>query len=80
MRPAGLDDARLAALAREHGTPLYVYDAPTIRARFAAVSGFDVVRYAQKANPNLTLLALLRNLGASIDAVSAGEIERALAA
>ncbi|MCK6448577.1 MAG: diaminopimelate decarboxylase [Planctomycetes bacterium] len=80
MRPVALDDARLAALAREHGTPLYVYDAATIRARHAALAGFDVVRYAAKANPNLTLLKLLRNLGASIDVVSAGEIERAFAA
>lgn len=80
MRPTALDDARLAALAREHGTPLYVYDAPTIRARYDALAGFDVVRYAAKANPNLALLKLLRNLGAAIDVVSAGEIERALAA
>ncbi|MCE9592548.1 MAG: diaminopimelate decarboxylase [Planctomycetes bacterium] len=80
MRPAILDDARLSALAREHGTPLFVYDAATICARYAELSGFDVVRYAQKANPNLSLLALLRECGAAIDAVSAGEIERALAA
>lgn len=71
----------LLELAREHGTPLFVYDAGTIRARVAELRArFDVVRYAQKANANLTLLTLVRESGCVVDAVSAGEIERALAA
>lgn len=85
MRPAALDDARLTRLAREHGTPLWVYDGATIEARVASLArgasgaGFDVVRYAQKANSNLAVLALVRRAGARVDAVSAGEIARALA-
>lgn len=75
-----LDDSFLAGLAREHGTPLWVYDAGTIRERVASLRGFDVVRYAQKANGNLSILRLMRRLGVELDAVSAGEIERALAA
>jgi len=71
---------RLAELALRFGTPLYVYDAATARARLLQLSGFDRVRYAQKANPNLALLELLRRAGAVVDAVSAGEIVRALRA
>jgi diaminopimelate decarboxylase len=74
-------DELLIALAREHGTPLYVYDAASIRARVRELrSRFDLVRYAQKANANLALLALIRAEGCAVDAVSAGEVERALAA
>jgi diaminopimelate decarboxylase len=58
-----------------------VYDAQTIRARCAELRArFDVVRYAQKANSSLALLDLVRAAGCAIDAVSAGEVERALAA
>jgi len=67
-------------LAREFGTPLYVYDAGVIRQRFSELAPFDVVRYAQKACSNVAILALIRQLGGLVDAVSAGEIRRALAA
>jgi diaminopimelate decarboxylase len=70
----------LEAIAAEHGTPCYVYDAATIRARLARLSDFDVVRYAQKACSNVHILRLLREAGALVDAVSLGEIERALRA
>lgn len=79
-RPAVLDDALLAGLAREHGTPLWVYDGDVVRERLARLAGFDRVRYAIKANPNLALLALLRRAGAAADAVSEGELRRALLA
>lgn len=73
--------ALLVELARAHGTPLFVYDAATIRARVRELTGrFDLVRYAQKACGNPAILALLRAEGCRIDAVSAGEVERALAA
>ena len=70
----------LAHLARQHGTPLWVYDAATITQRVAALQQFDTVRFAQKANSNTHLLRLLRAQGVAVDAVSLGEIERALAA
>jgi len=70
----------LLRLAADHGTPYYVYDAATIRARLAALRDFDVVRYAQKACSNVHVLRLLREAGALVDAVSLGEIERALRA
>lgn len=70
----------LRTLAQEHGTPLWVYDANTIRARITELRQFDTVRYAQKANSNIHLLRLMREQGVVVDAVSRGEIERALAA
>lgn len=80
MTPRMLDDTQLRALAQQHGTPLYVYDASIVRRRVAELAGFDVVRYAQKANSNLSILELVRSAGAKVDAVSAGEVVRALAA
>ena len=84
-RPTGarvpsLSSERLETLAREHGTPLYVYDYECVQRRIAELDGFDVVRYAMKANSNLTLLRRMRASGVALDAVSGGEIVRALAA
>jgi diaminopimelate decarboxylase len=70
----------VADLARDFGTPTYVYDAAAIARRLAELSVFDVVRYAIKANGNLAVLDLCRRHGALVDAVSAGEVQRALAA
>jgi diaminopimelate decarboxylase len=80
MKPRPFDDVLLTNLAREHGTPLWVYDAETIRMRIRDLSRFDVVRYAQKANSNLAILDLVRRAGGELDAVSAGEIARGLKA
>jgi diaminopimelate decarboxylase len=70
----------VAELARQFGTPVYVYDAARIEARIADLSRFDVIRYAQKACSSLAILDLVRRRGALVDTVSAGEIRRALAA
>lgn len=78
MQPVA--DTTLAHLAAEYGTPLWVYDAATIRARIAQLAQFDTVRFAQKACSNIHLLKLMREAGAHVDAVSLGEIERALQA
>jgi len=72
--------AQLTALAARFGTPLWVYDAATIRARIAALAAFETVRYAQKACSNLHILQLMRAQGVRVDAVSRGEVLRALAA
>ena len=70
----------VADLAKEFGTPTYVYDAAKIVERVNDLAAFDVVRYAQKAASNIALLDLVRRHGVVVDAVSAGEIRRALAA
>jgi diaminopimelate decarboxylase len=67
-------------LAQQFGTPVYVYDAATICQRIADLAEFDVVRYAQKSCSNLGILDLVRRNGVLVDAVSAGEIHRAIAA
>ncbi len=70
----------VAELAERFGTPLYVYDAEVILRRCEQLRRFPVVRYAQKACSNLAILRLLRSQGVVLDAVSAGEILRALRA
>jgi len=64
-------------IAANHGTPTWVYDAAVIERRIAEVQPFDTVRYAQKANSNLAVLALMRKHGVKVDAVTAGEVHRA---
>ena len=76
--PAAFTADRLQSLAAEHATPLWVYDAATLRERVARLRMFDTVRFAQKACSNTHVLRLLRGLGVQVDAVSAGEIARAL--
>ena len=81
--PQALTPAReqqLRMLAARHGTPLWVYDAAIIRARIAALKGFDTVRFAQKACSNTHILRLMREQGVKVDSVSRGEVLRALAA
>lgn len=72
--------AQLWNLADQYGTPLWVYDAATIRERIAQLKAFDTVRFAQKACSNIHILKLMREQGVKVDAVSRGEILRALAA
>lgn len=67
-------------LANRFGTPTFFYDAAKIHERVADLKQFDVIRYAQKALSNIGILDLLRREGVLVDAVSAGEIYRALKA
>lgn len=80
----GIDDERQALIrkiAGAVGTPVYIYDAGALRQRLAQVRQyFEVVRFAQKALPNIHVLRLLRMGHALVDCVSVGELERALAA
>lgn len=71
---------QLWSLADQFGTPLWVYDAATIRERIAQLGHFETIRFAQKACSNIHILRLMREQGVKVDAVSRGEIQRALAA
>lgn len=73
-----VDGPLVCAIAERFGTPVYTYNAGVIRERVASLSRFDVVRYAQKASSNTHILRVLRELGVAVDAVSGGEVERAL--
>src|SRR2546421_7297190 len=67
-------------LAERFGTPTYVYNAAKIVERINDLRQFDVIRYAQKACSNIAILELMRRHGVLVDAVSAGEVHRALKA
>ncbi len=70
-------------LAKEFGTPLYVYSASYIRDRFNAYKqAFPdaLICYAIKANFNPRIVELLGRLGAGADIVSGGELYVALKA
>ena len=67
-------------IARRFGTPTFVYESAMIQKRIDDLRSFDTIRYAQKANSNLAVLDLVRRQGVLVDAVSAGEVGRAIAA
>ncbi len=75
----------LSDLAREFGTPCYVYSRAAISGAFQAYDGAfgarpHLVCYAAKANPSLAILNLLAQLGSGFDIVSGGELRRVVAA
>ena len=81
--PARCDDIELDKLALAVGTPAYVYSATHIREQYqrlaSALAGArHRIHYSVKANSSLAVLALLRELGAGVDIVSGGELDRAL--
>ncbi|MBY8173331.1 diaminopimelate decarboxylase [Vibrio fluvialis] len=79
------ENVSLAQLAEDYGTPLYVYSRATLERHWHA---FDksvgdhphLVCYAVKANSNLGVLNTLARMGSGFDIVSAGELERVVAA
>lgn len=80
-----LGDVPLTAIAEQVGTPVYVYNAASIRERYHALDAAlgelpHRICYAVKANSTLAVLRILRDLGAGADIVSGGEMARALAA
>lgn len=79
------EDVALSKLAEQHGTPLYVYSAATIRERYDAFDNAfrdlpHTICYSVKANSNLTILRMLARRGCGFDVVSGGELERVLTA
>jgi diaminopimelate decarboxylase len=74
----------LEEIAARFGTPVWVYGAASMRARFAALQAAFAaaalpvhIHYAVKANDHLAILDLFRRLGAGADVVSLGEFLRA---
>jgi diaminopimelate decarboxylase len=79
------EQVSLEEIARQFGTPSYVYSQAVIERNFAqfsvALAGRrSLIAYSVKANSNLAVLALLARLGAGFDIVSGGELARVLAA
>jgi diaminopimelate decarboxylase len=70
-------------LVEKYGSPLYIYDAATIERQYKRMNtAFPVPRfsinYACKANTNISIMKLLKNLGAGLDAVSINEVRLGL--
>ena len=79
-----IEGVALAALAREHGTPLFVYSKQWMLDALAAYqrgfAGRDaLVCYAMKANASLGVLRVFAEAGCGFDLVSGGDLTRALA-
>ena len=79
------EDVSLADIAREVGTPVYVYSTATLERHYtvfaeAFADTRATVCYALKANSNQAVIRTLARLGAGADIVSGGELKRALAA
>ena len=75
----------LEVIARDFGTPCYVYSRAALAAALAgfqtACGGHDaLVCYAIKANSNIAILNLFAGMGAGFDIVSGGELARVIAA
>lgn len=76
------EDVPLERLAKEQGTPCYIYSHATLTRHFQA---FDqafaavphLIAFAMKANSNLAILRLMASLGSGADIVSGGELFRA---
>lgn len=80
-----LSGVSLTEIADRVGTPAFVYNAESIRDRYRSLDSAlgpipHRICFAVKANSNLAVLRILRELGAGADIVSAGELARALAA
>ena len=75
----------LSDLAKEHGTPLFVYSKGSMLSALAAYqrgfAGRQVqICYAMKANSALGVIQVFAQAGCGFDIVSGGELERVLAA
>lgn len=80
-----VEDVAVADLARRFGTPLFVYSSASMSRALAgyqeALAGRDhLICYAVKANSTLAVLEFFARRGCGFDIVSAGELERVLAA
>ncbi|WP_050033027.1 diaminopimelate decarboxylase [Halorubrum halophilum] len=82
-RVSDWDADRLAELAAEHDTPLYVQDLDRVREnceRLRDAFPDADVRYAVKAHTGRAVLEAVREAGLDAECASAGEVDRALAA
>ena len=80
-----LTDEQTRAVARDYGTPAYVYDEATLKRQARAALAFPhayglTVRFAMKALPNAAVLQTFDRLGLHVDASSGFEVRRAMAA
>ncbi|WWP01686.1 MAG: diaminopimelate decarboxylase [Candidatus Dasytiphilus stammeri] len=70
----------LLELANKYGCPVWIYDSKIIYERIQQLRLFDIIRFAQKSCSNIHILRFMLTAGLKVDAVSLGEIERAIIA
>ena len=74
----------LTSIAKEHGSPIYVYDAEKIESQYNRLTnafknvGSLRINYAVKALSNVNILSLMHSLGAGLDTVSIQEVKLGL--
>ena len=78
-----LENISVESIMQEFGSPLYVYEESVLRSQFRELSsGFPKnlmeIHYSMKANSNPSLLKIIFDEGASIDAVSEFEVRLAI--
>ena len=79
------EEVPISTIARDVGTPFYLYSYRTIERHFAV---FDkafaqvphIICFSTKANSNIAILSILVSMGGGVDIVSGGELYRALRA
>ncbi|MFO0731789.1 MAG: diaminopimelate decarboxylase [Nitrospiraceae bacterium] len=79
------EDVPLSRIAKEVGSPCYVYSHRTLVRHFRAYDGAfktipHIVAFAMKSNSNLAILRLMAKEGSGVDIVSGGELYRAMKA
>lgn len=79
------EDCAVSDLAKNHGTPLFIYSRATIERHWhafdqAAGERPHMVCYAVKANSNIAVLNIMARLGSGFDIVSKGELCRVIEA
>lgn len=83
QKSGSISPAQFIKLAKQYGTPLYVYDQAVIEARCRELrKNFPntAIFYAVKANNNPALLKVIKKEGLGIECVSPGEIRAGQAA
>ena len=79
------DEVNVLDFARTNQTPFYLYSQNLITHNFMEYTQNlktvnHLLCYSVKANSNLSILSILSNLGSGFDIVSAGELQRVIAA
>ncbi len=80
-----IEKINLNTLAKQYGTPLFVYSRQEIEQQWSAFNNAfkqqpHLICFAVKANSNIAILNLMAKMGSGFDIVSEGELERALTA
>ncbi|WP_075432060.1 diaminopimelate decarboxylase [Buchnera aphidicola] len=75
-----LQQKNIIYLTQKYNTPLWLYNAQIIKNQIKKLKQFDVIRFAQKSCSNINILKFIKSCGVTVDAVSLGEIQRAILA